>query len=44
VLKAGRTAPKINWEVITGLSEKKYCDDNGSLINGITVTQNYSAQ
>ena len=44
VLKAGRTAPKINWEVITGLSEKKYCDDNGNLINGVTVTPNYSAQ
>ncbi len=44
VLKAGKTAPKINWEVITGLSEKKYCDNNGGLINGITVSANYSNQ
>jgi hypothetical protein len=44
VLKAGSTTPKINWEVITGLSEKKYCDDNGNTINGFTVTPNYSKQ
>lgn len=42
VLKTGNTTPKINWEVITGLSEKKYCDDNGNLINGIAVTPTYA--
>lgn len=41
VIGAGSTTPKTNWVVITGLSEKKYCDDNGNLINGIKVSTNY---
>lgn len=41
VLSGGSTTPKLTWEVITGLSEKKYCEDNGTLINGIKVSTNY---
>ncbi|HCA05238.1 MAG TPA: hypothetical protein DEO32_05010 [Ruminococcaceae bacterium] len=42
VIKNGSTTPKIYWEVITGLSEKKYCDNNGNLTNGIKVTPQYN--
>lgn len=42
VLKTGSTTPKIYWEVITGLTDKKYCDDKGNLINGIKVTPTYN--
>lgn len=41
VLKAGTTTPKLTWEVITGMSEKKYCDDKGNLINGFKVSTSY---
>ena len=41
VIKGGTTTPKFVWEVITGLSDKKYCDDNGNLINGFKCTHRY---
>lgn len=42
VLKGGSTNPKLVWQVITGMSDKKYCTDNGTLTNGFKCTHTYA--
>ncbi len=42
VKASGSTSPKFEWEVLTGISEKAYVDNDGSVSSEIKLTETYS--